>query len=66
MPALNGEHHPQSTITDHAVLTIRATYKPGTVTMSALAERFDTTPQNVSSILKRRTRKTAETVAVTR
>lgn len=53
MPSVRGTEHPASKLTPETVQEIRRDYRPGWVTLRALAERHDVSLQLVSQIIKR-------------
>ena len=53
MPSVRGTEHPASKLTPEAVREIRRDYRPGWVTLRALAERHDVSLQLISQIIKR-------------
>lgn len=55
MPRLRGEQHPRHRLTSHEVLTIRASYIPGTIRMADLARSHHVSKQTVSVILQGKT-----------
>lgn len=55
MPCLRGEHNPKHKLTADDVLTIRASYVPGTISMAELARCYRVSTQNISVILQGKT-----------
>lgn len=55
MPRLRGEQHPRRKLTTEDVLTIRASYSPGTTRMADLAKCHRVSKQTVSLILNGKT-----------
>jgi hypothetical protein len=53
MPSVRGTEHPSHKLTPEAVREIRRDYRPGWVTLRALAERHDVSLQLISQIIKR-------------
>jgi hypothetical protein len=55
MPCLRGEHNPKHKLTTDEVLTIRASYIPGTIRMADLASHHHVSKQTISTILQGKT-----------
>lgn len=51
MPVLQGEQHPHHKLTAGEVLTIRASYIPGLITLADLAKCYGVSKQTISVIL---------------
>lgn len=55
MPCLRGEQHPSRKLMADDVLTIRASYIPGTISMADLASCYHVSRQTISVILQGKT-----------
>lgn len=53
MPRIRGQSHYRTHLTENDVRRIRAEYRPGEVTYSALAAKYGITEQTVGKIINR-------------
>lgn len=55
MPCLRGEQHPSRKLLTEDVLSIRASYMPGVITLADLARQHHVSKQTISTILQGKT-----------